>query len=209
MDFGTGNLGDMGCHLFDPVVKSLDLGPPQTVRAECAAPKDDTWPSAGRVEYWFPPTKYTDGPLRMTWYDGGFNLGNHPSTELARLTPKESLPSQGSIFIGEKGVLLLPHWRIPTLLPAKDFSGYKIEPAPSVNHWLSFIDACRGKGQTSADFEYGAPLTETVLLGNLAKRFSNQTLRWDSEHLKVTNFAPANRHIGRQYRQGWKIKGLS
>ncbi|NLE38425.1 MAG: Gfo/Idh/MocA family oxidoreductase, partial [Pirellulaceae bacterium] len=209
MDFGTGNLGDMGCHLFDPVVKSLDLGPPLRVCAECAPPKNDTWPSAGRVEYWFPKTEYTAGPLRMTWYDGGFKLGNHPPTELARLGPGKSLPSQGSIFIGQKGCLLLPHWKIPSLLPAENFKDYPIEPAPSVDHWLSFIDACRGEGETSANFDYAGPFSETVLLGNLAKRFPNQSLEWDSDSLRCKNFPAANDHVGRTYRRGWAIEGLS
>ena len=79
----------------------------------------------------------------------------------------------------------------------------------SVNHWHSFVDACRGEGKTSANFEYAGPFTETVLLGNLAKRFPTQKLEWDSENMKVTNFAEANRYTMREYREGWSVPGLA
>ncbi len=209
MDFGTGNLGDMGCHLFDPVVKSLDLGTPTSVRAECDPPVKETWPSAGKVHFEFPKTPYSAGPIKMTWYDGGFRKGHHPPAELARLPEGKKLPSQGSIFIGEKGVLLQPHWSTPLLLPEENFKGYEIPDPGSVNHWFSFIDACRGEGKTSANFEYAVPFTETVLLGNLAKRFPTQKLAWDAKNLKVTNFSEANEYTHRHYRKGWEIPGLS
>ncbi len=208
LDFGTGNLGDMGCHLFDPVVKSLGFTTPTEVRAQCKAPEKETWPNAGTVMFKFPKTPHTAGPITMTWYDGGFGRGHHPAPELVDGDRNFKLPSQGSIFIGEKGNMLLPHWRIPTLYPQKRFADHEIPQPGDVNHWFSFIDACRGEGTTSASFEYAGPFTETVLLGNLAKRFPTQTLRWDSEKLEVTNFSAANRYIGREYRKGWEIPGL-
>jgi predicted dehydrogenase len=208
MDFGTGNLGDMGCHLFDPVVKSLELQAPLRVMANCDAPKNETWPNAGSVRFDFPATAHTAGPVSLFWYDGGFGKGHHPPVELARLEPGEKLPSQGSIFIGEKGVILVPHWSIPRVLPKKDFASYEVEVVPSVNHWHSFVDACRGEGKTSAHFGYAAPFTETVLLGNLAKRFPGQVLEWDAEYLRVTNFAEANAFTMRTYRKGWEMPGL-
>lgn len=207
MDFGTGNLGDMGCHLLDPVVKGLDLGPPTKVRAECKAPEKETWPNAGKLYYEFPGTEQTVATLKLTWYDGGFAKGHHPSSEL--LGPGVELPSQGSIFIGEKGRLLLPHWSLPTLYPRADFKDHALPEPGDRNHWHSFMDACRGEGKTSANFEYAGPLTETVLLGNLAKRFPTQELQWDAKSLAVANFSDANAYIGRKYRQGWDIPGLS
>jgi len=209
LDFGTGNLGDMGCHLFDPVVNSLELGTPKRVRAECKAPAKETWPNAGKVFFEFGPTPQSSGDIKMTWYDGGFGRGHHPAPELLDGDKATKLPSQGSIFIGEKGKLLLPHWSIPSLYPRDRFVDYEIPDPGDVNHWFSFIDACRGEGKTSANFEYAAPFTETVLLGNLAKRFPTQTLEWDSEALRVTNFADANAFVGRKYRKGWEIAGLS
>lgn len=209
LDFGTGNLGDMGCHLFDPVVNALALGAPTSVRAECAPPRKETWPNAGKVFFEFPATPYSAGPISMTWYDGGYAKGHHPSLDLVPLKKGEKLPSQGSIFIGEKGTLLLPHWSRPQLLPAENFADFKFEDVPSVNHWHSFVDACRGEGKTECDFEYSGPFTETVLLGNLAKRFPTQTLQWNVKKLEVTNFSEANEFTGRSYRKGWEIEGLS
>ncbi|HBO52603.1 MAG: Gfo/Idh/MocA family oxidoreductase [Planctomycetota bacterium] len=209
LDFGTGNLGDMGCHLFDPVINSIQYGAPTSVRAECRAPEKETWPNAGKVHFNFPETRYTDGNTVMTWYDGGFKKGHHPSPDLLPSKERVKLPSQGSIFIGEKGAMLLPHWSTPKLFPEENFADYKMPEPGSVNHWHSFIDACRGEGKTGASFEYAGPFTETILLGNLAKRFPTQELRWDAPNLKVTNFSEANNFIGRKYRKGWEIDGLS
>ena len=208
LDFGTGNLGDMGCHLFDPVVGSLDLGPPTSVRAECKPLEKETWPNAGKVIYEFPGTRFTAGPITMTWYDGGYKRGHHAPLDLVPLPEGQRLPSQGSIFIGEKGTLLLPHGSKPLLLPKEKFEGFEYPELPPVNHWFSFVDACRGEGKTSAHFDYAGPMTETVLLGNLAKRFPTQTLEWDAKRLKVTNFSQADAFVGRNYREGWEIKGL-
>ena len=209
MDFGTGNLGDMGCHLFDPVIKSLELGAPTSVQAQCRAPENETWPSAGTVRFEFPQTQYTASPVTMTWYDGGYGRGYIPPKEILPLAEGEKLPNQGSLFFGDKGVLLVPHWSTPKLLPSADFEGEEVEIVDSVNHWFSFVDACRGEGKTSANFDYAGPFTETVLLGNLARRFPTQTLLWDVENLKVTNFSEANQYTHREYRKGWEIPGLS
>ena len=82
-------------------------------------------------------------------------------------------------------------------------------PKPtSQDHYLQFIEACRGNGQTSTPFSYSGPLTETVLVGCLATRFPQQTLEWDAAALKVTNVAQANEFIRRKYRSGWEVKGL-
>lgn len=207
LDFGTGNLGDMGCHLLDPVVKSLELGLPTRVRAEVKQPKLETWPNAGKVFYEFSGTKYTLDPINWTWYDGGFDAGHHPPSYM--VPGGRKLPSQGSLFIGEKGVLLLPHVAQPVLLPEERFKDFKVDPLPSLNHWHSFVDACRGEGETTAGFDYAGPLTETVLVGNLAKRFPSQVLRWNGDAMRVTNFSEANDYIRRQYRKGWEIEGLS
>ena len=208
LDFGTGNLGDMGCHLFDPVVKGLDLGAPAEVRAECDPPADETWPKAGKVFFRFPGTAYTAPTVSMTWYDGGFGKGHHPPRDIIPMPEDHDLPSQGSIFIGEKGAMLLPHWSLPRLYPVKEFDGYALPDVGGVHHWHSFIDALRGEGTTSADFEYAGPFTETVLLGNLAKRFPTQSLAWDAKKLQVTNFSEANDFTHRTYRKGWEIEGL-
>jgi predicted dehydrogenase len=210
MDFGTGNLGDMGCHLLDPVVSSLKLRAPRSIRAHGHAPKNETWPNFGKVFYEFPGTKYSTNPVTWTWYDGGYKEGHIPEQYLAPFGPDETYPSQGSIFIGDRGVLLLPHVDAPRLLPAKDFADMKIELSDQRNHWHDFVDACMGKGQATANFvDHAGPLTETVLLGNVARRFPSQVLEWDTENMKFPNFGDANQYVGRTYRKGWEIEGLS
>ena len=214
LDFGTGNLGDMGCHLLDPVVSGLALGAPTSVRAQGDPPAIESWPSSGKVVFKFPGTLFTAGALRLTWYDGGFAKGHHPPTDLAPLNPgpgrnDEKLPASGSIFVGERGTLLLPHVDTPRLLPAKSFEGFRMPEVGGVHHWHSFVDACRGEGTASVNFDYAGPLTETVLLGNLARRFPGQLLEWDEATLRVTNFAEANQFVGREYRRGWEIPGLT
>ncbi len=209
MDFGTGNLGDMGCHLFDPVVTATALGTPSSVVAKCEAPKNETWPNAGKVFYEFPGTAYTAGKVKLTWHDGGYRKGHHPPHELA-LPKGQKLPSQGSILVGTKGTLLIPHMSAPPrLLPDEQYANHKFEKLESLNHWFTFIDAQRGLTRTTAHWDYAAPMTETVLLGNLAKRFPGQKLRWNSEKMKVTNFKEANAFVGREYRKGWEIDGLT
>ncbi len=209
IDFGTGNLGDMGCHLLDPVVSAIEIDAPTRVRAECRAPERETWPNAGQVHYEFPGTRFTTDPVTLTWYDGGYGKGYHPPHYLTGLKPDEKLPGQGSIFIGEKGTLLLPHWSTPRLLPSETYASFRFESLPSLDHWHSFIDACRGEGKTTANFTYAGPVTETVLLGNLAKRFPSQTLLWDAKSMRVKNFAPANEFTSREYRKGWEMAALA
>ena len=78
--------------------------------------------------------------------------------------------------------------------------------APAGNdHYLQFVEACRGNGKTSAPFDYSGPLTETVLLGCLATRFRKTTLEWDAAELKVTNVPEANDFVRRRYRKGWEV----
>ena len=83
------------------------------------------------------------------------------------------------------------------------------QPKPGgEDHYLQFVEACRGNGKTSAPFEYSGPLTESVLLGCLATRFPQTTLEWDADNLKVTSVAEANRFVRRDYRKGWEAAGL-
>jgi hypothetical protein len=82
-------------------------------------------------------------------------------------------------------------------------------PSPGAeNHYLQFVEACRGNGRTSTSFEYSGPLTESVLLGCLATRFPKTTLEWNAEKLQVTNVSEANRFVRRQHRKGWEVEGL-
>ena len=206
LDFGTGTFGDMGCHIYDPVFKALALTAPLSVRSEGAAPNQWNWANDALIRYVFPGTKYTeDKTVKVTWYDGD----QRPPQEIRALLGGKAVPGQGSIFIGTKGVMLLPHIDKPQLFPEEQFKDFVMPKPGSVNHWTQWLEACRGNGLPSANFDYSGPLTEAVLLGGLATRFPNTTMEWDAAGLKFTNLADANQYLRRAYRKGWEVKGLS
>ena len=205
--FGTGTFGDMGCHIYDPVFKALALTAPLSVRSEGPAPNDHSWAINARIEYVFPGTPYTEGrTVKVTWYDGD----ERPSKDVTSVLGDENrVPDQGSIFLGTKGALLLPHIGRPVLLPEKDFEGYERIRVPGEDHWRQFVEAVLGNGSTLAGFDYSGPLTEAVLLGSVATRYPRTTLDWNAAKLTFTNVQDANAHVRRTYRQGWEIRGLS
>lgn len=203
LDFGTGTFGDMGCHIYDPVFKALELTAPVSVRSEGPAPNDYNWAMNAVIHYTFPGTPHTEGKtVNVIWYDGD----QRPPQEIQKLLGDVKLPDQGSIFIGTKGIMLLPHVSKPQLLPADNFKDYKFPELPPHNHWLQFVENIRGNDKTSANFDYSGPLTETILLGGVASRFPHQTLVWNSEKLKFTNEKTANKFLRREYRKGWEPK---
>jgi predicted dehydrogenase len=205
LDFGTGTFGDMGCHIYDPVFEALGVTSPISVRSEGPAPNEHNWANDAIVQYVFPGTKFTEGKtVSVTWYDGD----QKPPKTVTEQLGKRELPGQGSLFIGVKGLLLLPHVAAPILLPEEQFKDYKQPEIPPANHWHQFVDAIRGTGKTSAGFDYAGPLTEAVLLGGVASRFPKQTLEWDGPALKFTNVAEANALVRRTYRRGWEAPGL-
>jgi predicted dehydrogenase len=204
LDFGTGTLGDMGCHIFDPVFGGLGLTAPEKVRSEGPAPNAWNWALDGRVLYTFPGTRHTDTrTLPVTWYDGAAK----PPDDVIALVEGDYPASAGSIFIGTSGVMLLPHYERPTLYPRNQFKDFKYPHLTGLKHWGQFIDACRGEDKTTADFAYAGPLTETILLGGIASRFPQTTLAWHSRKMKF-DLAEANQHLRRSYRPGWEVKGL-
>ena len=207
LDFGTGTFGDMGCHIFDPVYNALALTAPLTIRSTGPAPNADNWANNAVVQFTFPQTKHTIGPVvPVTWYDGD----QRPSAEIIKpYLDDKALPDQGSLFIGEKGALLLPHVAQPQLLPEKNFAGFVRASLEDENHWHQFVEAVRGNGKTSTPFSYSGPLTESVLLGGIATHFKDQTLEWDADNVSFKNVPDANRLIRRTYREGWEVAGLS
>jgi predicted dehydrogenase len=203
LDFGTGTFGDMGCHILDPVFTALALTAPTSVRSDGGAPGEDSWGLDSQVRYAFPATKFTAESFALTWYDGE----RRPPDEVKALIGDRRLRDQGSIYVGTEGVLYAPYIATPVLLPAEKYREYKLPQPEPQDHYLQFVEACRGNGQTSASFDYSGPLTESVLLGCLATRFPETSLEWDAEDLKVTNVAEANRFARREYRKGWEQEG--
>lgn len=204
LDFGTGTFGDMGCHIFDPVFDSLQLTAPLSVRSEGPPPNRWNWAIDSRIHYTFPGTRFTLGPeLKVTWYDGEAK----PPADILALLEGDELPHTGSIFVGTQGTMVLPHINRPQLYPDKKFKDFKFPEVASTDHWGEFIQACLGRARTAASFAYAGPLTEAVLLGGLASRFPQTTLRWDAARLEV-DLPVANGFIRRAYRPGWGTKNL-
>jgi hypothetical protein len=205
LDFGTGRLGDMGCHIFDPVFKSLGLTAPISVRSEGAGPNGWNWPGDGEVHYVFPGTQLTaDKTLPVTWYDGT----RRPPESIRGLVKAFSVPSCGSIFVGTDGVLLLPHVEPPVLYPRQKFKDLKPPEVIEENHWGKYVEACLGGAKTTANFDYSGPLAEAVLVGTVAVRLPKTTLHWNAPTLSFTE-PEANQFVRRQYRSGWSVNGLS
>jgi len=204
LDFGTGTFGDMGCHIYDPVFKALALTAPTSVRSEGAPPNTHSWATDAIIHYVFPGTAFTEGKtVKVTWYDGD----QRPPDEIVALAGGK-IPDQGSVFLGTKGVMVLPHIAKPKLLPIDDFKDFKIPEVQGANHWHQFVDAILGKDKTQANFDYAGPLTEAVLLGSVATRFPKTTLEWDAAKLKFTNEKAANQYVRRKYRKGWTVSEL-
>ena len=205
LDFGVGALGDMGCHIIDPVVWSLDLGAPKKVWSTGPVTNGETYPEWETIHYEFPGTAYCAGEsVRMTWYDGG----KKPSESLLPGGTAKDLPSNGCLFVGESGVLMCPHGGKPELWPRGEFSNAKLMEVPGDDHYLQWTNACKGIGTTTSNFDYAGPLTETVLLGTIAVRYPNEKLEWDSARLKFSNKAAANEFVRKDYRPGWEVPGI-
>jgi hypothetical protein len=204
LDFGTGTFGDMGCHILDPVFTALALTAPKSIRSEGAAPTGGSWALHSQVRYLFPGTRFTQGAMPLYWYDGD----KRPPDDVKHLLGKRPLADQGSIFIGTAGVLYAPYIDPPELFPVEKFKDTKLPSPGGFDHYLEFVEGCRGNRKTSAPFAYSGPLTESVLLGCLATKFPAATLEWDSANLKITNFPKANTFLRRRYRKGWAVEEL-
>ncbi|WP_435007760.1 Gfo/Idh/MocA family protein [Tundrisphaera lichenicola] len=204
LDFGTGTFGDMGCHILDPVYASLALTAPKSVRSDGDKPNADSWGLDNQVRYIFPETPHTTEELTLHWYNGSLR----PSAEVKSLIGNRPMAGQGSIYIGTEGVLYSPYIDAPVLLPDEKFKEYKFPEPGGNDHYVQFVEACRGNGETSAPFAYSGPLTEMVLLGCLSTRFPHTTLEWDGPGMKVTNVAGANAFVRKQYREGWAVEGI-
>ncbi len=213
-DFGAGALGDMGCHIIDPVYWSLELTAPNWVEYSGPEPKPEMFPTEETLTYEFEGTRYTDDKIIVKWYDGG----RKPPRELAQMGVQETgkdkgkpleLPSNGSLFIGSKGVLMCPHGSGPQLFPKENFRGLDRPNLKGMDHYMIWTHAIKGDGKTNCPFAYAGPLTETVLLGVIASRVPGQRLHWDPKALRFTNSDKANGFVREGYRNGWEVKNLS
>lgn len=200
-DFGTGALGDMACHCADTTFWALDLGSPESVEAEQGGMTRDAAPNWSVIRYQFPKRGKLP-PVKLTWYDGG------KKPDAALVNAKE-LPPNGSILIGDKGMILMPDWHADNfvLLPKEKFAGYK-DPAPTIrrtdSHYREWIAACKGGPASLSNFDYAALLTETVLLGNVAMR-TGQKIEWDAKKGQAKNNKAAEEFLNPPRRKGWEL----
>ena len=202
-DFGTGALGDMGCHIMDGAFWALKLRNPQSIEVKSPGHNNDSYPPWSITTYAF-GARGEMPPCKLVWYEAK----RLPARELAELTEKQKYPSNGSLFIGSKGKILIPHGGGPRLIPKELMKDYK-RPEKSIRrsnggHWTEWVRACKGGPPPASNFAYSGPLTEMVLLGALAQRM-NRKIEWDAKAMKVTNIPEANAHVRRAYRKGWTL----
>ncbi len=205
-DFGTGALGDIGCHAFDPVFRALKLGQPLSVEASSTRVNKETYPLASMVTYHF-PARGEMPPVKFVWYDGGLRP---PRPE--ELEPGEAMGANGHLLIGDKGKILNQEGY--HLLPKKRAKEYGNPPKKlprSIGHHKEWIAACKGGQPGGSNFDWAGPLTEVVLLGNVALRLqlreelTTKKLLWDGANRRFTNSDTANEFLKTEYRKGWTL----
>lgn len=214
--FGAGALGDMGCHLMDAPFVALKLKYPVAVQA-CNAElvmerwkrveNRETFPMASIIRYYF-PERAGMPPVRLTWWDGGM-LPERPE----ELEPERDMnfgDGGGTIFVGDKGKIVCgTYGDSPRIIPESKMREYQPPPKTLVRvtgtHEQNWIDACKGGPEACSNFDYSGPLTEMVVMGNLAILFPGKKLEWDGEKMMVTNHPPANEVVMAKYREGWSL----
>jgi len=209
-DFGTGVLGDIGCHQLDPVFRALKLGYPTAVEAcssnmdEGPGVKEETAPKASIVRFEF-PAREGFPPLALTWYDGGLMPQRPVELEEGRKFGE----ADDNLFVGDKGKML--GYRLIPEARMKEYGKppQRIERSPG--HHKEWLIACKGGPAARASFDWAGPLTEVVLYGNIALRMERQLyekglkLHCDGPNMRITNLPEANRYIRDEYRDGWML----
>jgi predicted dehydrogenase len=199
-DFGTGALGDMGCHLMDAPFWALDLKHPTSVEAVSAGGNEETAPRWSVVTYQFPACGHLR-PVTVKWYDGKKRPPRPKALEANR-----QLRANGQLYIGDKATMWVDatYGESPRLIPEARMQSLKRPPktiprVPKSDPHLEWISACKGGPVPGSNFEYSGPLTEMVLLGNLAIRLGRK-IEWDAARLECRNLPEAQRLIHPQYR---------
>jgi predicted dehydrogenase len=204
-DFGSGALGDMACHTVNMPYMALDLRDPTSVQAQTSGHNRDSYPKWSIIKYEFPANEHRPAVV-MTWYDGG----KMPPVELFGGV---AIPKTGALLIGDKD----------QLLAAGDYAekGHKllsgatspqVEFEQSPGHFTELAKAIKGGPPARSNFpNYAGPLTETILLGNLAvwaapePETPGKKIEWDARNLKPTNAPEVERVVTPEYRAGYSI----
>ncbi len=241
-DYGTGALGDVGCHLIDIPFRTLGLMYPTDAECSVGSVFSKMWtpdynpegaPGSSIITLHFNATKKNASRLEMTWMDGGLRPP-HPDIIPADHDIGGPGSNNGVLMIGEKGIISTnindSSPMTPKLYLNDGTTEFPQEPTgerePEYGHQRKWVDACKAgfnskehKGLTSS-FDYAGPMTETVLMGNLAIRsymlrkqndkgafefIGRRKLLWDGENTRITNFEEANQFVSRTYRKGWEV----
>jgi len=204
-DFGTGALGDIGCHRIDPVFRALKLGHPTSVEAALTRVNNETYPVTSIVRYQF-PERQGFPPVKLTWYDGGLRPRRPDELE-----DGQQFGTNGILFVGDKGKML-EHRLIPES-KRKEYGKPPQMLPRSPGHFIEWVEACKGGKPAGSDFvEHAGLLAEVVLLGNVALRpelketLTRTKLYWDGPSMKITNVPEANDFLRREYRKGWTLQ---
>jgi predicted dehydrogenase len=233
-DYGTGALGDMGCHLIEAPFSVLNLKYAKEVQASVGSVYVDEFkrgyfpescPPSSHVTLKFPKTDKTKGDVTLHWMDGGIQP-ERPEELEADETFGDG--GNGTLFIGTKGKMMSETYSAnPKLLPLSKNKDIKVAPKYArvpdganghYKQWVEAAIAGYGKQEVSSPFEIAGPLTEALLMANLAirsfdikKTVNDKTtypgrytkMLWDNDNMKVTNFDEANQFVKREYRKGW------
>ena len=218
-DFGTGSLGDLGCHVLDCVYWSLKLKYPVSVEGNISTywggfwkktePKNENFPRSGIVRYKFPEREGLP-PVSLTWWDGGLMPPRPEELEEGRQMGDSD---GGVLFIGDKGKLMCGcYGRSPRLIPETAMKTFHLPPKTiervpggENGHEKNWLQAIKDGKPAISNFDYAGPFAEMVLLGNLAVRFPERRLLCDGEAMKVTNDTDAQAFVSRKYREGWTL----
>lgn len=213
-DFGTGALGDMACHVLDPVFWALKLKYPTKVEASSTLLNNESPPHAEIVEYTFPARENLPlvgmPEVKVTWYDGGLLPLRPEGLPEGEVLGKDS--GGGLLFVGTKGTIMTSYYGMqPTLLPYSKMGDF-VEPTPSIPripgseegpwegaHERDWVRACKelaeNRKEASANFQYAGPFNEMVVLGVLAVRLQDlkRSLLWDGENMRFTNISDSDK----------------
>ncbi|MCK5172870.1 MAG: gfo/Idh/MocA family oxidoreductase, partial [Planctomycetes bacterium] len=213
VDFGTGALGDMACHVLDPVFWALKLKYAVSVQGSYATNVIVKWEKQeinesyplGSIIHLEYPARGSMPPVKIHWYDGGLMPERPEELEEGR-----RMSSTGVIFVGDKGKLMCDcYGKSPQLIPYSKMKAYK-RPAKTLeriktSHEMNWVEAIKKGKQATSNFDYAGPFTEMVLMGNLCLHKPGHKILWDGETMQCTNLPELNKYVNPPYREGWHL----
>lgn len=216
LDYGDGHLADMGAHAHNLPLRALELGPPTRISVESSEPAKDSYPSRNQFVWSF-AARGSFAPVTVSWVDGP-DAGPPQNVTSDIVATYGKVPTNGCLFVGDKGILLADAWGQKGVMRLKNDSSpkcrgvldheaakplaAKYRRAPDQNHMKEFLDACKGGAPTFQPFDVAARAAEFAMTGMVALRVG-QPIEWDSANLKAKNCAEAERWVHLAQRKKW------